>query len=83
MVEAALIHNSGGLSAIVPVLIIALAMLFMGWINRNFDYECAGCGRRFSLSFWQAALSPHMMGRKFVRCPGCGRRGWAAAIRRQ
>ena len=72
----------GSLGAATPIVIILLAMLLMGWINRSFDYECAECGARFSLSFWQAALSPHMMGRKLVRCPECGSRGWAAATRK-
>lgn len=69
--------------AAAPVLIIIFAMLFLGWMNRNFDYQCVQCGCVFSLSFPQACLSPHAMGRKLVRCPECGNMGWANAVRKE
>lgn len=80
MDEGADMHDSP--AAFAPLAFISVAMLFLGWMNRSFDYECSQCGSRFSLSFWQAALSPHMMGRKLVRCHECGNWGWATAVRK-
>lgn len=53
------------------------------WMISNLDYQCSNCGGYIYLSTWQAMLSFHFMGRKWVRCPHCGQMTWAVPIRRE
>jgi len=59
--------------------IVAVTFL-QRWRTKNYDYKCGKCGERFTLPLWKAVLAPHSMGRKLVKCPKCGRRGWAAPV---
>jgi DNA-directed RNA polymerase subunit RPC12/RpoP len=68
---------------VVPVVIV-LGTLWQRQLSKNFDYQCAKCGARFSPSAVAAALAPHRFGGlKLLRCPSCGRTSWAAAVPKQ
>lgn len=54
----------------------------IGWMISNLDYQCTNCGGYIYLDPWQAALAPHSMGSKWVRCPHCGQMTWARPIRK-
>jgi DNA-directed RNA polymerase subunit RPC12/RpoP len=74
--------SSLGPFIVIPVAIV-LGVLFQSQMSKNFDYQCASCGTRFSPSAVAAALTPHMPGRKLLRCPSCGRTTWAARVPKQ
>jgi DNA-directed RNA polymerase subunit RPC12/RpoP len=64
--------------------ILLLTVLFQSQLSKNFDYQCANCGTRFSPSALAAALAPHRFGGlKLLRCPNCGQTTWASAVRKQ
>jgi DNA-directed RNA polymerase subunit RPC12/RpoP len=64
----------------IPVIFVVV-LVSQTYMSRNFDYQCGNCGERFSPSALAAALSPHRFGgQKLLRCPHCGRLGWAQAV---
>lgn len=69
---------------IIKIIILVVALIFafimQNWRRRYFDYQCAKCDEKFSLPVWQAVLSIHMLGSKFVKCPQCGKWGWAMLV---
>jgi DNA-directed RNA polymerase subunit RPC12/RpoP len=69
-----------------PVVLIVAAFavqyVVQSSIVRRYDYRCDTCGSVFSLPPLAASLAPHRMGQKWVRCPSCGVRSWAAPIPR-
>ena len=71
-------HGLTAFLVIAAALVVGLSV--QGWIARNFEYKCPNCGNRFSLSLFAGALSPHAMGRKWVRCPRCGKRSWVYPV---
>ena len=73
-------HGFTALVFIAAALIVGLSI--QGWIARHFEYECNNCGNRFSLSLLAGVLAPHAMGKKWVRCPRCGRRSWVYPVPR-
>lgn len=69
-------------------LVVALAVglyLAVRWHTLSFAYRCR-CGREFTISMGVNLVSPHWPTRrggvKYLRCPECGRRSWAAVIPR-
>lgn len=70
--------------AITPIIVIVLGVVFvfMTWSQRTryFDYQCKNCGAVFNLPFSVAVVSPHMMGRKYVKCPHCGQWSWVSPV---
>lgn len=67
-----------------PILVIPALFVFVllgqYMISRGFDYKCGKCGNEFSPSILTTALAPHNFGRKLLRCPECGKIGWAKPI---
>ena len=63
---------------IAAVLVVWIAV--QSWMGRHYDFQCEQCGNKFSLSLRAAVLAPHAMGKKWVRCPRCGHRGWAGRV---
>ncbi|HEY8910668.1 MAG TPA: hypothetical protein VIM51_10385 [Desulfosporosinus sp.] len=64
-------------------LIIALlvfSFVVQNWIQRYFEYQCTKCDGKFGLPIGQAIFSIHIMGKKFAKCPICGKWGWANTI---
>ncbi len=72
--------------AIIPFILIpavlVLTAIFQAVLNKSFDYECENCGKKFSVPPFISVLTPHIMGRKLVKCPYCGKRTWAKRVRK-
>lgn len=67
-------------STIIILLAVVFSLLIANWRTQNFDYQCEKCGARFNLQPLIAVFSLHMMGKKFVKCPNCGRWCWVSPI---
>ena len=68
------------MSAILPVIGLVVLMVLQISKNQRYVYQCDECGEKISLSVWAGALAPHSMGKKWVKCPKCGRMGWATPV---
>lgn len=62
--------------------VVVLAALVV-WHSRAFGYRCDNCGAEFSATPVQDFLAPHFGEKKYLRCPGCGRKEWARVIARE
>ncbi len=62
---------------------IAVAVILLMAMSRSVQYQCDNCGGIFSLSPFIAVAAPHMMGKKFVRCPRCGIVSWVSPMHRE
>lgn len=73
--------------AITPAIVIAVAfaaqLIFQQFLTSRYDYQCGNCGHTFSLTPLAASIVPHRFGSKFVKCPSCGVRSWAAPVPKQ
>ncbi len=72
-------------TAAIPIVVIAAAfvvqLLVQRLVTNRFEYRCARCEERFSLSPLAAVVAPHRLaGTKFVKCPSCGTRSWASPV---
>ncbi|MRR08761.1 hypothetical protein EG831_01440 [bacterium] len=67
---------AGVLLAFCAVFVLALAK----WSVDTTGYECPSCKHRFEISLGTNLVSPHVWNKKLLRCPSCGRRGWANAV---
>lgn len=64
---------------------LVISIFSIGWLvrwhTRTFGYQCPHCSHEFEISPWRNAISPNGLGKggpsKYLRCPNCGRRGWA------
>jgi DNA-directed RNA polymerase subunit RPC12/RpoP len=52
--------------------------LFVRWHANAVAYRCPRCGHEFEISAWRDFISPHMPSVKYLKCPSCATRGWAA-----
>jgi DNA-directed RNA polymerase subunit RPC12/RpoP len=50
------------------------------WQRKNYGYECPHCHAEFQPTGWLVYLSPHVIFRRYVRCPQCHKTGWASVI---
>ena len=71
------------LSIIIPIVFIVALTSFLVWINLDHTYRCTKCGNIFGLSLWEAALAPHVMEGRLVKCPKCGNRAWVTPVRKR
>lgn len=68
------------------ILTFAGMLLLVRWHARNFVYRCPDphCANEFEISTWVDLLSPQWPtgggGRKYLKCPRCGNRGWAYVL---
>lgn len=70
--------------AIVPIIVICLALLIQVVSAGRYDWRCESCGHVFSVSPLAAALLPHRFGgRKLAKCPSCGVRSWVTPVPKQ
>lgn len=74
--------------ALLPLFLILAAFLVNYQLQRRrsavFDFRCECCGTTFPLSALAGAVAPHRPGgRKWIRCPQCGRFSWASPVPRE
>lgn len=43
-------------------------------------YRCSSCGHDFEISTLTDLISPHVLGKKYLKCRLCGQRGWARVL---
>jgi DNA-directed RNA polymerase subunit RPC12/RpoP len=71
----AFLHMS--LSYLAWAILIAIALyLLVQWHAKNTLYKCPSCGKAFKISTLIDFISPHYPNKKWLKCPGCGRRSW-------
>lgn len=62
--------------------IVALAtFLIIAWHTRNFAYRCPNCATTFEISISTNFLGPNNFDKKYLKCPHCGKRGWAKILK--
>jgi DNA-directed RNA polymerase subunit RPC12/RpoP len=54
--------------------------LLIRWHASVTAYRCEKCGNEFEISTLTDFVSPHMPEKKFLKCPGCGRRSWTTVL---
>lgn len=57
-------------------------LLLVAWHARNFAYRCAKCQHEFEISLLGDLVSPNGGRGKYLKCPGCSRRGWAVVLKK-
>jgi DNA-directed RNA polymerase subunit RPC12/RpoP len=67
-------------TVIIPALIVVGIILLMER-GKTIDYQCENCGEIFPLSPLNAIVAPHMMSKKYVKCPKCGTVTWVSPVR--
>ena len=68
-----------------PFLLSVSGLLFVlvRWHAQNTAYRCRSCLHEFEISSQKDFISPHGFGRKYLKCPACGRRSWALALSKE
>ncbi len=79
---------TGGSAGALPVIVVVGALLVSFLVQKrlssHYDYRCEGCGHTFSLSPVAMVVAPHRIGgRKWVKCPSCGRLSWVTPVSRE
>jgi DNA-directed RNA polymerase subunit RPC12/RpoP len=67
--------------ALVWAFAVVAVPLLVAWTRRGDTYICRRCAHEFGISFPVALLNPQWPtggGLKYLRCPSCGKRSWAA-----
>lgn len=64
--------------------IVAGALFFLvKWHARSTAYRCPACGQEFEISILADFISPQVPDKKYLKCPHCGRREWAAVLMKE
>jgi hypothetical protein len=58
-------------------------IVLVRWHARNTAYRCPACLHEFEISALRDFISPHGFGRKYLKCPACGKRSWALALAKE
>jgi DNA-directed RNA polymerase subunit RPC12/RpoP len=72
--------SSYGTKIFIVVLALIAALAMQNWRQRHYDYQCESCGQKFNLPAWKDVLAVHMLAKKYVKCPKCGRWGWVRPV---
>jgi predicted RNA-binding Zn-ribbon protein involved in translation (DUF1610 family) len=54
--------------------------LLISWHTKNFAYQCPNCGEIFEISVVTNFLGPNGGTKKYLKCPACAKRSWAAIV---
>ncbi len=63
------------------LVIITGTLLLVIWHTKNFAYICLKCGEVFEISTLENFLGLNGVNKKYLKCPKCGKRGWAKILR--
>jgi DNA-directed RNA polymerase subunit RPC12/RpoP len=74
-------------AVLIPIILIPLGLCAQFFIASRYDWRCGNCGQTFRLPPLKAMFLPHSLGnsfggRKLAKCPHCGARTWATAVRK-
>lgn len=61
---------------------VAGMLLLVAWHSRSFAYRCANCQHEFEIPFLSDLTSPNSSRGKYLKCPQCGKRGWATVLKK-
>lgn len=64
-------------------MVITIVYLLVYWSNSIYNYICAHCGFRFSISLFTNLISPNFFRTKYLRCPECKDLSWCQAVRKE
>lgn len=82
-VSAALLSQFEMTGIIVWVMIAAGSMyLLVRWHANSTVYRCAACNHEFGIAVFTDLISPHLLSRKYLKCPQCSKRSWATILMR-
>jgi DNA-directed RNA polymerase subunit RPC12/RpoP len=56
--------------------------LLVRWHAKSTAYRCPACGSEFEISVLTDFASLQLPGRKYLKCPQCGKRSWATVLMR-
>lgn len=59
---------------------LTLVVLLAHWHAGQYAYRCPHCAQHFEIGTSTDLISPHSIGRRYLTCPCCGRREWAAVV---
>lgn len=59
---------------------LSVVVLLAYWHAGQYAYRCSHCAQHFEIGTSTDLMSPHSIGRKYLTCPVCGRRDWAAVV---
>lgn len=69
---------------LVPILTLANGFLIVfamtKWQINTFGYECPSCKHQFDITLLTAFAYPAIWDKKLLRCPACGKKGWAQEV---
>ncbi|UCF77982.1 MAG: hypothetical protein JSW03_07660 [Candidatus Eiseniibacteriota bacterium] len=69
---------------ILLLILVGVALYFLvTWHARTTGYGCAKCGHEFNITALTDLISPHVPGKKYLKCPSCHRRTWARERKRR
>lgn len=63
---------------LVPIMVLLLVY----WHNATYDYICASCNNKFSISYIKNLISPHFFRKKYLRCPVCKEYKWCLMVKK-
>ncbi len=72
-----LIPADWSIGLIIIIVTTIILLLLVRWHARNFAYRCPECGQEFEISVFTDFISPHGVGKKYLKCPRCQKRSWA------
>jgi DNA-directed RNA polymerase subunit RPC12/RpoP len=62
------------------VFVTGIMYLLVRWHASATAYRCPACNQEFEISALTDALTPHVPDTKYLKCPQCGKWGWAAVL---
>ena len=69
-----------GFAAWLAVFVGGSLFLLVRWHAKSTAYRCPACRYEFDISVLTNFASPQLPGKKYLKCPQCGKRNWATVL---
>jgi len=69
-----------GLVVWLAVIVGGSLFLLVRWHAGSTAYRCPSCEHEFEISVFTDLISPQVPDKKYLKCPQCGKRNWAAVL---